>query len=112
MSDLILEILRAIIGGVIFIYLWIAGRKEKIYRQEGWSLILAGFGLIFFGMIIDITDNFPTLNHFVLIGDTSYQAFVEKVVGFLFGFILLTIGFWKWMPTCGSVEKSGTGTDL
>ena len=99
MSDLFLEVLRAIIVGGIFIYLWIAGRKEEIYRQEGWSLILAGFGLIFFGMIIDITDNFPTLNHYILIGDTPYQAFVEKVVGFLFGFILLTIGFWKWMPT-------------
>ena len=99
MSDFFLEILRAIIVGGIFIYLWIAGRKEEIYRQEGWSLILAGFGLIFFGMTIDITDNFPALNHFVLIGDTPYQAFVEKVVGFLFGFILLTIGFWKWMPT-------------
>jgi len=61
MSDLFLEILRAIIVGVIFIYLWLTGRKEEIYRQEGWSLILAGFGLIFFGMTIDITDNFPTL---------------------------------------------------
>ena len=99
MSDFFLEILRAIIVGGIFIYLWIAGRKEEIYRQEGWSLILAGFGLIFFGMIIDITDNFSTLNQYILIGDTPYQAFVEKVVGFLFGFILLTIGFWKWMPT-------------
>jgi len=106
MSDLFLEILRAIIVGGIFIYLWIAGRKEEIHRQEGWSLILGGFGLIFFGMTIDITDNFPALNHFVLIGDTPYQAFVEKVVGYLFGFILLTIGFWKWMPTVIMIKEA------
>jgi len=50
-------------------------------------------------MFIDITDNFPSLNHYIIIGDTEYQAFLEKVVGYLFGFILLTVGFWKWMPT-------------
>jgi PAS domain S-box-containing protein len=71
----------------------------EIRQQEGWLYVLIGFGLIFFGMLIDITDNFPSLNHYIIIGETKYQAFLEKVVGYLLGFILLAVGFWKWMPT-------------
>jgi len=99
MSDFVLEITRATVVFVIFIYLCMAGRKENIRRQEGWLYIIGGFGLILFGMLIDITDNFPGLNRFAVIGDTEYQAFIEKVVGYLFGFFLLAIGFWKWIPT-------------
>ena len=99
MSDIVLEIIRAIIVSGIFIYLWIVGGKGGISKQKGWINILFGFGLILFGMFIDITDNFPILNQYIIIGDTEYQAFLEKVVGSLFGFILLAVGFWKWMPT-------------
>lgn len=98
MWDLILEIIRAIVVSSIFIYLWKISGKENIRKQEGWFYILIGFGLILFGMLIDITDNFPGLNHYIVIGDTKYQAFLEKVMGYLFGFILLAVGFWKWMP--------------
>jgi PAS domain S-box-containing protein len=99
MSDIVLEIIRAIVVSVIFIYLLKVSGKEKIRKQEGWLYILMGFGLILFGMFIDITDNFPGLNRYIVIGDTEYQAFLEKVIGYLLGFILLAVGFWKWMPT-------------
>ena len=80
--------------------------KEDIRRQNGWLYILAGFALTLFGMLIDITDNFPSLNKYVIIGDTEYQAFLEKVIGYLFGFLLLTIGFWKWIPTVISLRRA------
>ncbi len=99
MSDLILEIFRAAIVCVIFVYLWLISKKEDIRWQNGWLYILAGFGLILFGMFIDITDNFPDLNKYVIIGDTQFQAFLEKVIGYLMGFSFLAIGFLKWMPT-------------
>ena len=76
----------------------LAGKKEDIYHQKGWVYILAGFAFLLFGMLIDITDNFPNLNRYIIIGDTGYEAFLEKVVGYLFGFLLLAIGFWKWIP--------------
>lgn len=46
MSDIILEIIRAIVVSVIFSYLWIVGGKEEIRRQDGWLFILTGFGLM------------------------------------------------------------------
>ncbi len=98
MTDIILESFRAVIIGIIFFYLLLAGKKEDIYHQKGWAYILAGFAFLLFGMLIDITDNFPNLNRYIIIGDTEYEAFLEKVVGYLFGFLLLAIGFWKWIP--------------
>ena len=106
MSDIILEIIRSIIVGVIFLYLLLTGRREEIRKQNGWAFILAGFAFLLFGMIIDITDNFPGLNKYIVIGDTEYQAFIEKVIGYLCGFLLLAIGFWKWLPTVIALRKT------
>lgn len=99
MSDVPLEIIRAIITGLIYAYLFLVGRNEEIRHQRGWTYITAGFGLIFFGTLIDISDNFPILDKYLIVGDTEYEAFLEKVVGYLSGFFLLAIGLVKWMPT-------------
>jgi diguanylate cyclase (GGDEF)-like protein len=106
MADIVLEVVRAVIIGLIFIRLVLMGRKEDIRSQAGWLYVISGFGLIFFGMLIDITDNFPVLNRFVVVGNTSYEAFLEKVGGYLLGFSLLAIGFWKWMPTVIALREA------
>ncbi len=106
MTDIVLEIIRAFIVGVIFIYLILTGRKEEIRRQKGWACILAGFAFLLFAMIIDITDNFDSLNRYVIVGNTEYQAYLEKVVGYLCGFLLLAVGFWKWMPTVITLRRT------
>lgn len=106
MSDVILETIRAILVGVIFSAIVFRNINKDDQKHKGWSFITCGFALIFFGMLIDITDNFPELNRFIIIGDTSYQAFIEKVVGYLLGFSLLAVGFWKWLPSIAEVEGS------
>ena len=59
---------------------------------------MVGFILIFFGTLIDITDNFEELNRFVIVGDTEIQALLEKLVGYLLGFLLVALGVWRWIP--------------
>ena len=108
MIDIVLEISRSLYVAAIFIFLVVAGRKEGLKKQNGWYLILSGFGLILFGMVIDITDNFPELNKYVVIGDTVVEAFIEKVVGHLVGFFLLGIGFWKLMPAIVRLQETET----
>lgn len=61
--------------GLILGYLWWIGRKERFLRQPGWAYIIAGFTLLFLGSVLDITDNFPSLNTYIIIGDTAYEAF-------------------------------------
>lgn len=105
MIDIIFEVLRAAVAFLIVACLWQSTTTGEVRKQEGWSHIVCGFSLVLFGMLIDITDNFPVLNKFVFIGDTPYQAFLEKVVGGLLGFTLIAIGFWKWVPTINSVVR-------
>ncbi|MCK5685632.1 PAS domain S-box protein, partial [bacterium] len=106
MIDLILESIRAAILLVLFVYLVRTGINRKELCQQGWRLIILGFGLLFFASLMDITDNFESLSQFIFFGDTSMQAFLEKTVGFSGGFLFLTIGLIKWIPTITDFEDA------
>ena len=98
MTDIVLETLRALVLFGIVLFLYRVGRERFEATRKGWNLIVAGFGLLLFGSLIDITDNFEALNRFVVVGDTEVQAFLEKFVGFLGGFLVLAWGLVLWMP--------------
>ena len=98
MIDVALEVVRSAVVGVIICFLWRAGAREGWREIRGWQWIFYGFVLLFFATLIDITDNFPGLDRFVVIGDTDVQAFLEQVVGYLGGFSLLAYGFWRLVP--------------
>jgi len=103
MFDIVLELLRALVLlGILIFILYVDKGIE--HGRRGWLFIKLGFLLILFGAFVDITDNFPSLNVAIVIGDTPIQAFLEKVVGYLGGFALLAVGFWLWLP---SVQKMG-----
>ena len=106
MTDIVLEVLRGLIVLLIVLFIYHHNKRDEIKRQPGWLSIKLGFILILFGALIDITDNFSELNSFILIGDTPLEAILEKVVGYLTGFVLLAYGLWKWLPTI--VELSET----
>ena len=97
-TDIIIEVLRAIVVGGIILTLLRARHAKEISKISGWRILMAGFVLIFFGTVIDITDNFEELNRFLIVGDTEIQAFLEKVVGYLLGFLLVALGIWRWIP--------------
>ena len=95
MTDIILETVRAVVLLGIVIFLWTSRSSQS---QPGWRFILFGFGLLMFGSLLDISDNFEELNPYIVIGDTEVEAFLEKFVGFLGGFIFLAVGLVKWVP--------------
>ncbi|MCK5077967.1 MAG: hypothetical protein KAR38_16410, partial [Calditrichia bacterium] len=98
MTDIILEIGRAIIFSFA-LYFVIRKRKVREVKEiDGWQYIIGGFALLFFGSLIDITDNFPALDKYIVIGNTEYQAFIEKVIGYLLGMLCFAVGIWKWLP--------------
>ena len=106
MWDITLESVRASVIGLLLGYAWWRGKREQLHLQKGWLYVIAGFALIFLGSVVDITDNFDGLNAFVIIGDTEYQAFLEKVVGYLLGSLLLFVGFRYWLPIIGDLRKA------
>jgi len=98
LTDIILETVRASVLLGILVFLWLSGRHRFEQLRNGWRQIIVGFGLLLFGSLLDISDNFEALNPFIVIGDTETEAFLEKFVGFLGGFVFLAIGLIKWIP--------------
>ena len=106
MWDIALESVRASVIGLLLGYAWWRGKREQLHLQKGWLYVIAGFALIFLGSVVDVTDNFDSLSAYVIIGDTEYQAFLEKVVGYLLGSLLLFVGFRYWLPIIGDLRKA------
>jgi len=98
MIDIVIEVMRAVFVGGILIALTKRKHIENFHKTKGWIYINIGFALIFFGTLIDITDNFEYLNKFVVIGNTEVQSILEKVAGYLLGYLFLAVGFFKWLP--------------
>jgi len=112
MIDIFLEVVGGFFAGIIFFTVLRGLRHKNVKGQSGTCLVIAGFGLLFFSSLIDITDNFPELNYLVLIGDTELQAFLEKVVGMLLGLLLLSLGLWRWIPNIMALEDTRKSLSL
>ncbi len=98
LGSLVLEVLVAILTGSVVFLLWRAGRRDRLAEDRGWWPVLVGSCLLFFGALVDISDHFPALNRFVILGQTPMQSVAEKMVGFFGGFLLLAIGLFRWLP--------------
>jgi hypothetical protein len=98
MFDIGADIFRAVITGVIFFYLRSIRGKGPPRLQKAWIFFMIGFGLLFFGGLLNIADNFPILSQYFTLGRRDYADFVEQVFGYLFGLLFLGIGFWQWIP--------------
>ena len=99
MADNILDILGVVISGIIVLVLTYHMVDKQAHLQSGSKLILTGFSLFFIGMLIQLTDSSPSLNYLVAIGDTQVDIFIENVAGTLIGLLVLSIGFYRWLPS-------------
>ncbi|PLX90597.1 MAG: hypothetical protein C0619_09060 [Desulfuromonas sp.] len=105
-NDLLLECIRAGVLVALLVILFLRGRFTKLARQPGWKSILSGFCLVTLATLLDITDEIPGLDKYVIIGDTVYEAFLEKLPGYLLGFMLILIGFFKMIPSLQKAEEN------
>ena len=106
MIEIILEILCLGVALLIAIYLWQKTKHTGLSEHNGWKFIFSGFFLLLLGMLLDVTDDFPVLNQYFVIGDIPYEVFLEKVMCGLLGFILIAIGIWQWVPSLLQAEKN------
>jgi len=96
MLDIVLECARVI---VLVIIVMILLRADHVVAKgrDGWLWFKLGFLCVLFGSVVDVTDNFESLNWAIVLGDTPVQAFLEKGVGYLGGFTLIAYGIWRWL---------------
>ena len=81
-NDFVLELFNALLIAGIILYLLITTRNTRLCGRPDTKLILAGFCC---GACLVMTDEFPQLNHYVVIGDTPVEAFLEKFFGCMVG---------------------------
>ena len=86
--------------------LFLRGNFTSLARHPGWKFILVGFCLITAATLLDITDEIPGLEKYVIIGDTIYEAFLEKMPGYLLGFVMVMFGFYKMIPSLQKAEQN------
>lgn len=112
MFDIFLESAGSIAAAVIFVTVLRGIRHPSVRAQPGTRQVIIGFGLLLFSFMIDITDNFPSLNHLMVIGDTEYQALLEKVFGKLLGLCFLALGFRRWIPSIHKLANTRKSLDV
>ncbi len=98
MFDIVADIFRALITGAIFFYLRAMRGHEPPRLRKAWIFFLIGFGLLFLGGVLNVADNFPSLNKYIFFGRTRYADFLEQILGYVLGILFLGIGFWRWIP--------------
>lgn len=106
MFDAFLEYSAAIFSAFIFFVFLSATRNEYIRNQIGVRYIIAGFGLLLFSSILDITDNYPSLSAYIIIGDTEVEEFLEEAVGLTLGLLLIFRGVILWLPSIQELEET------
>ena len=111
-NDTVLEIVRALIAGYALYYLLLKHNTKKIRKIDGWYYIATGFVLIFLGLVMDITDNFESLNKYVIIGNTRYKAILGDIIGYLLGLLFLVVGLSKLLPKLANFRKDASNEFL
>jgi signal transduction histidine kinase/CheY-like chemotaxis protein len=97
MSDLFFESANLAVIITAFMLLIQSGRKVHLEQRKGWNLIIAGFLFLLLGNVLDILDEFPQFQN---LGKW------EEMIGIMPGYVLLTIGFYRWFPEIVRLRKT------
>ncbi|WP_340819866.1 ATP-binding protein [Methanolobus sp. WCC4] len=100
MGDLIKESFIAILLLITTLYLWDTGRKNRDISGSGWNMILAGFGFLTLGYVVDAFDDIWFIEQYV--ESTIVEEVLENLLGELVSFVLIAYGIITWIPTIAS----------
>lgn len=105
-NDLILECIRTVVMIALLAILFMRGSYTSLSRHPGWKLLLVGFCLITAATLLDITDEIPGLERFVMIGNTFWEAFLEEIPGYTAGYLCVLVGFYRMIPSLLKAERN------
>ncbi len=104
--DIAIEVARVLLVGSTLLYLWYTGQKAGLRTQAGWYETLIGLSLFLCGMLLDISNNFPALNEYRLIGKTIYAVYLGKLLGYLLGVLFIIRGLRKWITALVQLKQA------
>ncbi len=100
--------------GLITVILFKGWPRTGQGGRLGYLMVVAGFVLLLFGMVIDVLDDFTDFMPTVLALDPSggLVTFLEKGVGYTAGFTVLGVGFFLWLPKVKRYGEAVAGREL
>ncbi|MBF0445272.1 MAG: response regulator [Magnetococcales bacterium] len=97
MSGILFECINlAVICGA-FIFILYSSTHMGVNQRRGWYFVISGFIFLILGHTIDILDEFQQFQNL---------GFFKKAFGIMPGYILLTIGFYRWFPEIVRLKKT------
>lgn len=106
MIESIYEVIRVLSVFLIFMVVYRSGKDEEVRAQKGWHFFVCGFALLLFGAALEVSGNFIDLDRHLVLGGIDYKPFLEKIIGFMCGFLLLAIGFYRWIPMVSALRSA------
>lgn len=97
-SEQFIDSSLVLITGSIVAYLCWRGFRQRLFGQRGYLLVSAGIALILMGLILDLSDDFPTLRKYVFNGRAAYADSLRWYGGYMLGGVLMLVGFAQWVP--------------
>ena len=86
--------------------MWFVTGKKGVRWEWGWPYIFFAFLLINFGLAISLTEGFPSLAKYIILGDSPYEPIVKNLVVFFVGFILLVVGILKMITPIVALQET------
>ena len=106
MAYLVLDISLALILCTIAAYTTYIRYFTNLRKYSDWRFIAWGTYCLAFGSLVDITDNLPSFDRFIILGDTLYQDYLKTVMGYILGCVLVGFGIWRLVPQVLRVDQS------
>ncbi len=106
MFDTISESIRLAVFLGICVYLWFLTGKKGVRGEWGWPYIFAALFLINIGLAISLTEDFPSLSRFLVLGHSPYEPFIKNLVVFFAGFVLLIVGIAKMITPVVALKET------
>lgn len=104
-TETLLEALRAVVLAAVLIGFSVRSLLNRDVMGPGWRLVWVGLLLLFVGAVLELVEGVVPFNQFVSIGDSRVRLPIERLAGYAPGFIILVIGFTRWLPTLSSARR-------
>ena len=104
MTNLHTEIIRFVLFCSLAGYLWQLGRRHDASSDPGWASVFRGLVLVMLGLLVGITEDFPQLSRFIVLGNGAYEPLLKNGL-IVLGFIGISVGMGKMVPIVGRLKR-------
>ena len=104
MTDFARDIILAGAGLLVMAALFWCRRRGRPLSHQVWPYLVAGFALLCFGRVLEMTSTSAFLIAPLL------KIILQEAVGFCLGFVLLAVALVKWLPDLTGREMTLPGT--